>query len=325
MIVVTGATGFIGRHLVAELLRNGHQVRVLVPPQSIARQLRRRQTWHWANTGEAEVFPGSIFQGESLFQAVQGVHTVFHLASAQWWGNSRDLQQVDIVGTRQVIAAARSARIGRLIYLSHLGAEPSSAYSLLRTKGQAEGLIRASGLAYTIFRTGVVFGEEDRFINNIAMMLKFFPFLTFQPGQGENLINPIYIDDLIAALHNSLESLDLVDETIEIGGGEYISFHELIRTVMRVTGSRRLIVPIPPYVLRWLNNMANIVLPRWFVTRQWFDIISGNRTAKLGNLYDYTAVRPVRFEDTLLTYMPQRRYRFEMLRFILQRRHSIRF
>ena len=325
MIVVTGATGFVGRHLVAQLLRSGHPVRVLAPPRVVNHFENRRRAWPWAEAGDAEIFPGSIFNAESLFQAVQGAHTIFHLASAQWWGGISDLEQVDIIGTRQVIAAARSARVGRIISLSHLGAAPSSAFPLLRIKGQFETILKESGLAYTIFRCGILFGEEDRFINNFAMLMRTNPLFVLQPGEGEDLLNPLYIQDLVKALEASLEKVELVDEIVDIGGGEYINFNELTRTVMRVTNTGRSIVSIPPYLLRTLTTLANVFFPRWPATRQWFDILAGNRTAQLGNLYEYTGVRPVRFEDTLLTYMPDRNYTWELIRFIFTRRAGWRF
>ncbi|MBZ0315907.1 MAG: NAD(P)H-binding protein [Anaerolineae bacterium] len=325
MIIVTGAMGFVGRHLVAQLLRSGNLVRVLVPPTIVARYQRRHYPWPWAEAGEAEIFPGSIFQAESLFQAMQGVHTVYHLASAQWWGSRHDLEQIDLIGTRQIIAGARAARVGRIITLSHLGAEPSSAYPLLRVKGQVEELIRSSGVAYTIFRCGVVFGPDDHFVNNLAMLVRANPIFFFQPGHGEHLLNPLYIHNLVAALEASLESLGLVDVTVDIGGGEYVSFNEMTRTVMRVTHAKRVIFPLPPYFLRWLTGVANVIFPRWPATKQWFDLMAGHRTARLGNLYEYTGVRPVRFEDTLVTYMPQRRYSLELLRFMFRRRPGIRF
>ena len=98
MIIVTGAMGFVGRNLVAQLLRSGNPVRVLIPAPIVARYQRHNRPWPWADAGEAEIVEGSIFQGESLFQAMQGVHTVFHLASAQWWGSRSDLEQIDLLG-----------------------------------------------------------------------------------------------------------------------------------------------------------------------------------------------------------------------------------
>jgi len=313
MILITGATGLVGRHLVPQLASAGWTVRV-------AAQAGRRGRAESAGWPEGvEIVPAELNNAEALHQAMQGVHTVFHLASAQWWGKRRDLEQVDVQGTRQVIAAARSARIGRLIYLSQLGAEPSSGYLLLRIKGQVEALIRNSGLAYTILRCGMVFGPEDRFVNGIAMLLRTNPFVFFQPGKGDTLLHPLYVLDLVKALENSLEAIDLVDATIEIGGAEYVSFNELVRTVMRVSGARRTVIGIPPHTLRALTGIISRVVPRWPATAQWFDILASNRTAQLGNLFEYCGVRPVRFEDTLLTYMPQRRYLPELFQFMLRR------
>ncbi len=309
MILITGATGLVGRNLVSHLVEAGWPVRVYV--QS------RRGEW----PDGVDVVRGRLDDAGALHQAMQRVHTVFHLAGAQWWGSPRDLDRIDLQGTRHVITAARSARVGRLVYLSHLGAEPSSAYTLLRVKGQAESLVRNSGLAYTILRCGVIFGPDDTFVNGIAMLLRANPFIVFQPGHGESLLHPLYVGDLVKALANSLENIDLVDATIEIGGAEYISYNEMLRTVMRVSGARRLIISLPPWLLRRLTAVMMRLFRRWPITPQWYDVLASNRTAKLGNLYDYTGVRPVRFEDTLLTYMPRRHYGWDLLRFILTR-HS---
>lgn len=308
MILITGADGFVGRHLVKHLADQGWPVRALVPSRRRARRLGPLPDG-------VELLTGQLTDTQVLHQAMQGIHTVFHLASAQWWGGRRDLERIDMQGTSSVITAARGARIGRLFYLSHLGAEPSSAYGLLRAKGQSEALIRNGGLAYTIMRCGVLFGPEDRFVNGVAMLIRSNPFMFFQPGSGENLLHPLYIHDLMKALDAALERVELVDMTIEIGGAEYVTYNELVRTVMRVSGSRRLIVPVPPHTLRLITRLLSRLVRRWPMTNQWFDMLASNRTATLGNLYDYCGVRPVRFEDTLLTYMPHRRYLLELIRF----------
>lgn len=315
MILITGATGLVGRQLVPQLVGAGWPVRVIVPPRRGGRLPRLP----WPDDLPVDMIAGDLDDLSSLHEAMQGVHTVFHMASAQWWGSRRDLERVDIQGTRNLIAAARAARIGRLYYLSQLGAEPSSAYTLMRIKGQVEGLIRNSGVAYTVMRCGVIFGPEDRFINGIAMLLHTNPVFFFQSGHGDSLLHPLYVKDLVQALVNSLESIDLVDSTIEIGGGEYLTYNEMVRTVMRVSGARRVIISVPPYLLRSVNRLVSRVVRRWPMTPQWFDILASNRTAQLGNLYDTCGVRPVRFEDTLLTYMPQRHYGLEMLRFLWSR------
>jgi NADH dehydrogenase len=310
MILVTAPLGFVGQHLIPRLIAQGEPVRLLLPAR-----WHKRVPWP-----EAEIAEGSIFEGPSLYQAMTGVHTIYHLASAQWWGGANDLEHVDLRGTAEVIEAARSARVGRMIALSHLGAEPASAFSLLRSKGQMEALIRKSGLAYTIFRCGVLFGPEDQFVNHLAMVLRSNPFFVFQPSDGEMILNPLHVEDLSQALVNALDKLDLIDQTLEIGGAEYITYNELLRTVMRVSRCRRTIVPLPPYLLRALANLWRVSPFRFPITSQWFDLVSGNRAADLSNLYAYTGVRPRRFEDTLLTYMPGRWYSLEYLRYLVSRR-----
>jgi len=89
---------------------------------------------------------------------------------------------------------------------------------------------------------------------------------------------------------------------------------------MRVSHCQRTIIGLPPYLLRAVMGLAHLLPLRWLMTNQWFDLLAGNRTAPLGNLYQYTGVRPRRFEDSLLTYMSRRRYRLQYLRYLFSRR-----
>jgi uncharacterized protein YbjT (DUF2867 family) len=316
MILITGATGFIGKNLVARLLAADQPVRVIVSPTRL--HGAHAQTLPWLGT--AEVVPGMLTDADVLHRALVDVHTVFHLAGAQWWGRRRDLQHVDVLSTQAIIAAARAVRVGRIVIVSHLGAAPSSAFSLLRIKGQVEELVRSSGLAYTIIRSGVTFGPDDRFVNGIATLLRANPFVYVQAGQGETLLNPLYVNDLAEALVRTLELLDTIDQTIEIGGPEYLSYNELIRTVMRVTNAPRNIVSLPPYLMRSWTSFTRRFFPHWPVTGQWYDLLASNRTAPLGTLETVFGLQPARFEDTILTYMRQRRYAPELWRAMLQRR-----
>lgn len=314
MILVTGGTGFIGRHLVTRLMAENLPVRLLLT-ENRARHLP------WENPPEVVV--GSILDEEALFRAVTGVHVIIHLENAQWWGRRRDLERVELQGTRSLVTAARAARVGRIISITHLGSASASAYALMRYKGLVEETIRTSGLAYTIIRSGIVFGEEDAFINHIAMQLRATPFVFLMPGRGEVVLHPIYIDDLVSAVVGCLNAIDTVDNVIEIGGPEYITLEDLIRTVMRVSGVSRTVMGVPPYLLRWFSAIYTRIMPRSLITAQWMDVLATNRTARLGNLYQYFGIRPRRLEDTLLTYMRGRHYGREILRQSLRRHPRI--
>lgn len=316
MILVTGATGYIGRHVVQRLLEGGFPVRCLIGAQT-----RQPKTLPWEDSeNQPEVIVASLLDDEALFRAVTGVHAIIHLESAQWWGRLRDLERVELVGTRNLINVARSARVGRMIVLSHLGAAPSSAFTLMRIKGALEEIVRGSGLAYTIIRSGLVYGPDDAFINHIAMLLSLNPFFFLMPGRGEIILHPIYIDDLVEAVFRSLDLIDTVDETIEIGGMEYTTLEDMIQTIMRVTGMQRVVLPAAPYLLRVFTGVYSRLFPRSLVTQQWLDILAESRTARIGNMYTHFGIQPRRFEDTLLSYMPQKRYFLPGLLYMLRRR-----
>ncbi|MBE2183725.1 MAG: NmrA family NAD(P)-binding protein [Anaerolineae bacterium] len=307
MILVTGGTGFIGRHLVKGLMAADYPVRVLL------NEARVKQLDKYFST-PPEVVTGTVLDDESLFRAVSGAQAIIHLENAMWWGRRRDLERIELAGARKLITAARAARVGRIVFVSQLGAAPASAYALLRYKGLVEEAIKSSGIAYTIIRSGLVFGPEDAFFNHIAMQLRTNPFFFLMPGRGEVVLHPLYIDDLISALLGTLQSIDTVDRVIEIGGPEYITLEDLIRTIMRVSGAGRPIIGVPPYLLRWMTALYSRLLPRALITQQWMDILASNRTARIGNLSQYFNIRPKRLEDTLITYMRGRNYGREIWR-----------
>lgn len=315
MILVTGATGFIGRAVVERLLADKLPVRCLV-----AEHKQDDIPWDLSAEHAPQIVVGHVMDEEALFRAVTGVHTIIHLEGAMWWGRPRDMERIEVSGTRNLLLAARSARVGRIITLSHLGAAPSSAYTLHKIKGQVEELVRNSGLAYTIIRCGVVFGEGDAFINNIAMMLAANPFFFLMPGRGEVVLHPIYIDDVVQAIMRAQEAIDVIDRMIDIGGQEYTTLDDLLRTVMRVTGQYRLIIGVPPYLLRWIAQVYAFIFPRALVTPQWLDLLATNRTAPLSNIYESFGFQPRRLEDTLVRYLPHQRHFLKLIRYAFRRR-----
>ena len=144
------------------------------------------------------------------------------------------------------------------------------------------------------------------------------PFFVLMPGQGEVVLHPIYVDDLAQSIIIALANLDTVDRVLEIGGAEYISLHDLYRTVMRVSRRYRFILAIPPYAMRFITRVLSVFSRRSLITAQWFDILASNRTAHLGNLYHYFGLRPRRLEDTLLLYLPRRNNLMSALRYMFR-------
>lgn len=167
-ILVTGGTGFIGQALVPKLVEAGHTVRLLIRPA--------RRTPQVPKGVAVQIAVSSVTDGRGLRSALNGMDVVVHLASVERQGAYADLMRIDIEGTRLLAQIAKESGIERFVYVSHLGADRFSAFPVSKTKGLAEEAIRRTGIQYTIFRSGIVFGEGDMLTSGIAQLLVAVPF-----------------------------------------------------------------------------------------------------------------------------------------------------
>jgi uncharacterized protein YbjT (DUF2867 family) len=189
MILVTGATGFIGRVLVRQLTETGQRVRVLLRPSPHSPRLPKGVP--------VEVAVVALNDERGLRAALRGVDQVCHLASAVSQGRRGNLFTTDIEGTRTLAEVAASAGIKRFIYLSHLGADRASAFPVHKAKGIAEEHIRKSGVPHTIIRSSVVYGPEDHFTTSLARLIRGAPGFFPVPGDGRTLLQPLWVEDLV--------------------------------------------------------------------------------------------------------------------------------
>ena len=150
-------------------------------------------------------------------------------------------------------AVAKQADVERIFYLSHLGADRSSAYPVLKAKALAEHFILNSGVGYTIIRSAPVYGKGDQFTTGLANLLRIAPGVFPVPGDGHSLVQPIWIDDLVACLHIALDERAMVDQIIEIGGGEFLTFREVLELIMQATGYHRFLMNVQPATCECLH------------------------------------------------------------------------
>jgi uncharacterized protein YbjT (DUF2867 family) len=287
MILVTGATGFIGRALVRHLSQAGQQVRVLLRPSPQSPRIPKGVP--------VEVAVVSLNDERGVRAALRGIDHVYHLASASSQGRRGNLLTTDIEGTRNLANASRDAGIERLIFLSHIGANRASAFPIQKSKGIAEEHIRKSGVPYTIIRTSVVFGPEDRFTTNLAGLLRAVPFFFPIPSDGRSLLQPLWVEDLVTSLVWSLENPSTINQTYEVGGGEYFTLRQVLETLMNVTHTRRLLVPMSPPYMRVLLVMLDSFIPNFNISTYWLDYVAVNRTCPVDNLPRTFGLMPARF------------------------------
>lgn len=287
MILVTGATGFIGRALIRHLFAAGRQVRVLIRPSRRSPRLPKGVP--------VEVAVVSLADESAIRAALKGVDTIIHLAGAESQGRNANLLAVDMRGTENLARVAAESGVARMIYLSHIGANRSSAYPVFKAKGIAEEHIRRSGVPHTIFRASLVFGPEDHFTTALVRLLQMSPFFFPLPLSGRTVIQPLWVEDLVTVLLWALDDDKTVNQTYEIGGSEYFSLRQTVEIIMQVTERRRVLYELPPLLLRALIVTLETFVPNFPISSFWLDYISINRTCPVDNLPRAFGLMPARF------------------------------
>ena len=256
-VVVTGAAGFVGGHTVAALIADGHKVvgllRGMVPAELQA-------------SAGAEYFGGVDVTDPSTLapEYFDGADAVVHLVGII--AEQPPLQtfaRIHVQGTRNVIGAAHKAGVKRIVYLSAIGAKPDAAAEYSRTKYAAEQIVQASGVAYTILRPSIILGKNGEFAAQMKDLARYggLPFklpvpLIPVPGSGDNLFQPLYVDDLTTCIAQSVSGPQAENKIIEVGGATRISFNQVIKAFETAEQIKKPLLHLP---LDLLTLVAPIV------------------------------------------------------------------
>ncbi len=280
MILVTGAAGFLGRHVVKTLRQAGHPVRALLHtgrPEAVTPY-------------GAEPCYGDVRDITSLHQAMVGAEAVVHLAAIIREKGRATFQGVNHQGTANVIAAAQEAGVQRILHLSVIGAQDNPRYPYLRSKWQGEQAVIQGGVPYTILRPSFLFGEGDEFFNLLAGVVKALPLVPIA-GSGKARFQPIWVEDVARCVELGLSTGRLVDQTIKIGGSEHFTYDGLIDLVAATLGARRVKVHVPLPLMGFLATMMG-VLPRPPVTRQQLAMLAVDSVTQLDAVERYFGFQP---------------------------------
>ncbi len=272
-ILLTGATGFIGKALTRHLSETEHQIRVLIHPSIKSPDLPKGIPVEAAVSG--------LNDPRGLRAALVDVDIVYHLASQEALGARGNLLETDIQGTKNLVEAAQEAGTKRFFYLSHLGADRASAYPLMTAKAIAEDHIQKSNLDYTILRTGIVYGPNDRFTSALAGMARAIPLVFPIPDQGDTLLQPLWIEDLANILLWALDNEKTKRELYEIGGPEQLSFRDIVITILDVMGIRRVPLSVSTPLIRFATVFADYLTLNIPTNIFWLDYLATNRTCSL--------------------------------------------
>ena len=257
VVLVTGATGFLGRQVVRELLSRHHQVRCLVHTPGRERIFSDRSL---------QIHYGSVTDLDALGAACQGVEAVIHLAAIIQQKPDATFEGINRQGTANIVAVCRElGGVKHFMLVSAIGATRNPSFRFTHSKWQSEQEVINGGLPYTILRPSIIFGEGDAFLNSLAALIRVCPLVPV-PGRGRNRFQPIAAADVARCLALTLDRDDLKGKTVEIGGPDQPSYNEILGIVARTMGQRRGRIHLPVWLMRPHVALMEKLLPRPPVT-----------------------------------------------------------
>ena len=254
-IAITGGTGFVGGHLAAALSNAGHDL-VLT-----ARGVDRRP---WAQEVRAlpklSVFRTGLDDPARLEEAFTGCDAVAHCAGINRELGAATYRAVHVEGTRAVVRAAERAGARRFVLVSFVRARPNTGSPYHDSKWEAEEIVRASSLDWTVLKPGMMYGRGDHMLDHLSKALLTFPVYV---GMGGRRVRPLAIEDAVRVLEAALVDGRLSNATVPLLGPEELPFDDVARRVARVMGKRRPFVraPIAFHYLLALVSEATMSVP----------------------------------------------------------------
>jgi len=235
-VLVLGGSGFVGRHLVNRLVEAGYDV--LVPTR------RRERARHLILLPTVDVVEGDVHDPATLVRLMTDASAVVNLVGILNESGRNTFARVHAELAQKIVAACRVSGVHRLLQMSALNADPRGPSAYLRSKGEAEAVIAASALDWTIFRPSVVFGREDRFLNLFATLERYLPVMAI--AAAGTRFQPVFVGDVARCFEHALADNATLCQRYPLCGPEVYTLRELVAFVGQLAGHERPIVSLGP-------------------------------------------------------------------------------
>ena len=316
LVTVFGGSGFVGRHLVQRLAAAGARVRVAVRHPEDADFLQPM-----GDVGQIVPVAASVTHEESVKAALAGADAAVNLVGILYQKGRRSFDAIHHHGAQNVARAAQQAGVARLVHMSALGADAESPSLYASSKAAGEAAVREALPEAVIIRPSVIFGPQDGFFNLFAWLAGFSPVLPVfgcpRPsyrdggidiyGDGGVKFQPVYVGDVADAVVKCLAEAACAGKTYELGGPAVYSFRQIMQMILRETGRKRLLIPVP-YWLASLEARFLQLLPKPLLTRDQVELLKRDNVVS-GDLPGLAelGIEPTGAEAIIPTYLD--RYR----------------
>ena len=264
LITVFGGSGFLGKYVIRELVKEGWRVRVPVRRPHTAQELKVI-----GNVGQVQLVQANLRFEKSVERAVAGSDAVINLVALLFEEGKQSFESLHVRGAETLAKAAAAQGITNFVQVSAIGADAESDSDYARTKAEGEDAVRAAVPTADIMRPSIIFGAEDQFFNRFASMTQFAPALPLLGG-GDTKFQPVYVGDVAQAIAK-VATQGTSGKTYELGGPRIYSFKELMQFMLKTIDRKRFLAPVPWFAANMMgfageiSGMAPFVKP--FLTR----------------------------------------------------------
>jgi NADH dehydrogenase len=254
VVTVFGGSGFLGRHAVRALARDGWRVRAAVRRPDLAGHLQPMGA-----VGQIQPVQANLRYPDSVRRAVEGARAVVNLVGILAKTGAQTFDAVHLAGARTVASAARAAGAETMVHVSALGADRRAKSSYARSKAAGEAAVLQEVSGAVILRPSLVFGPEDELFNRFAAMGGYSPFLPLIGG-GRTKLQPVYAGDVGAAIAAVCAGKGKPGTIYELGGPEVVTFRQLLDHTQEWSGRKRRYLRIPFWAAK-LGALLTLPLP----------------------------------------------------------------
>jgi uncharacterized protein YbjT (DUF2867 family) len=288
VVLLTGATGYVGGRLLPLLIKNGWRVRCLArDPQRLAARV----------PSSVEVVGGDVLNAASLSIAMQGVHAAYYLVHSM--GAAGDFEEQDRIAADNFAAAASDAGVRRIIYLGGLGEDDRSLSAHLRSRHEVGERLRGHGVPVVELRASIIIGSGSLSFEMIRALVERLPVMV-TPRWVRVTAQPIAIGDVLQYLRAALTIETDRSLVVEIGGHDRVSYGELMHEYARQRGLRRWMIPVPLLTPRLSSLWLGVVTPLYFrVGRTLIDSLRHPTVVRNADATRLFSIRPIGVKDAI--------------------------